>query len=172
MGAVSCPRQKERSTEGAPSAGRRVRSRKPSRWSHRRSTQPELVHVHTCCRLQPERLKPDPPTQGEALCPAGRRIMPREPSRWSGSRTSIGCGLRDSGQILQLKVKRSVLFKSLRVVLLDYGENVRQVSMRDNSTGATMAWPNSNNASLSVLCSSSSDDESVQQAHIAREAKS
>ena len=43
---------------------------------------------------------------------------------------------------------------------------------RDSNTGATMAWPNSNSASLSVLCSPSSDDESAQQGHIARQAGS
>ena len=51
-------------------------------------------------------------------------------------------------------------------------ESSSSADKRDSSTGATMAWPNSSNASLSVLCPSSSGDESVQQAHIAREAKS
>ena len=36
-----------RSTAGAPSAGRRVRPRKPSRCSRQRSAQPRLVHVQT-----------------------------------------------------------------------------------------------------------------------------
>ena len=34
---------------------------------------PGLVYVHPCCGLQPERLNPDPPSQGAALCPARRR---------------------------------------------------------------------------------------------------
>ena len=51
-------------------------------------------------------------------------------------------------------------------------ESSSSADKRDSSTGATMAWPNSNNASLSVLCSSSPDDESAQQAHIAKQAKS
>ena len=88
VGAVSCPRQKREKHCGCASAGRQVRSRKPSQWSRRRSAQPRLMHVHPCCRLQPERLNPDPPTQGEALCSAGRRIKPREPSRWSRQRSA------------------------------------------------------------------------------------
>ena len=29
---------------------------------------PGLAHVHWCCRLQPKRLSPDPPIQGETVC--------------------------------------------------------------------------------------------------------
>ena len=73
--------KKARSTAGASSAGRRVRPREPSRWSRRRSAQPGIVHVHPCCSLQPERLSPDPPTQGRTMCSAGRRICCRWPVR-------------------------------------------------------------------------------------------
>ena len=34
---------------------------------------PGLMHVHPCCRLQPERLSPDPPTQGRTVCPPPKR---------------------------------------------------------------------------------------------------
>ena len=91
--------------------------------------------------------------------------------------------LRPAGpRFLQLEVEQGGVVSGLRAVLLDHGEDAkgdRQVSVRessssadrqDNSIGATMAWPNSNSASLSVLCSPSSEEESVQQAHIARRA--
>ena len=52
------PRTKKvRSAPGAPSAGSLVKPREPSRWSRRRSAHPKLVHVHPCCRLQPETLQ-------------------------------------------------------------------------------------------------------------------
>ena len=52
------PRTKKvRSAPGAPSAGSLVRPREPSRWSRRRSAHPKLVHVHPCCRLQPQTLQ-------------------------------------------------------------------------------------------------------------------
>ena len=85
----------------------------------------------------------------------------RSPSSCTSTR-AVGCRLRGPGQILQLKVERSVLLKSLRVVLLGYGENLQgeqaskyeesssNADKRDSSTGATMACPNT---SLSVLCS-------------------
>ena len=60
--------KKRKDTAGAPSEGRRVRPREPSRWSRRRSAQPKLVYVHPCCGLQPERLSPDPPAQGRTMC--------------------------------------------------------------------------------------------------------
>ena len=55
-------------------------------------------------------------------------------ARGPGSCTStraVGYGLRDSGQISQLKVERSVFLNSLRVVLLDYGENVQGEPARE-----------------------------------------
>ena len=71
--------KKEGSTAGAPSAGRRVRPRKPSRLSRQRSAQPEVVHVHPCCGLKPERLSPDPPTQSGTKCsPQERQGSPAE----------------------------------------------------------------------------------------------
>ena len=56
------------STAGAPSIGRRVRRQGPSRWSRRRSAQPR-AHA----RPQPERLSPNPPTQGQTVCPPPKR---------------------------------------------------------------------------------------------------
>ena len=46
-------------------------------------------------------------------------------------------------------------------------ERSSSADRRDNSTGATMVWLNSNSASLSV-----SDDESTQKGHIAQQARS
>ena len=72
--------------------------------------------------------------------------------------------------ILQLKVKRCVLLQSDGVILLikrivvKMSSANRQVSAKASSSsadkwdkrcGATTAWPNRSNASLSVLCSSS-----------------
>ena len=173
-----------RSTASARQRGRLVRSRKPSRWSRRRSAQTKVMHVHPCWRVQPEGLSPGPPTQGEAWCPARRRIRPPQHSRWSRQRCARPrhvhfhpyCRLRpeDSGQILQLKVDRTLHLKSLRVPCRIKPANEREgeLTCADNreSTGATMAWPTSNNASLSVLCSSPLDAESAPQAHIARQA--
>ena len=51
-----------------------------------------------------------------------------EEARSPGSCTSTraaGCSLRGSAQILRLTEKRCALLMSVRVVLLDYGENVR-----------------------------------------------
>ena len=74
---------------------------------------------------------------------------------------AVGCGLRDSGQILQLKVERSFLLKRLRVVLLD-GEDVegepageRKGELVERRQAGRQHWrhdgaANSNNASLSV----------------------
>ena len=64
----------------------------------------------------------------------GTRIRPLKPSRWSqrrstlhwlvSQRTSRWLRLRVSGRILQPLVGRSVVVGGLRVVLLDYGEDI------------------------------------------------
>ena len=91
---------------------RRVRPRKPSRWSRRRSAQPRLVHVHPCCRLQAERLSPDPPAQGRTTCsPQKRQCSPAG---------------------LWVKMSRA----NRQVSARDSSSNVDK---RDGSTGATRA---------------------------------
>ena len=83
----------------------------------------------------------------------------------------VSQGLQGSGQFLQLEVQQGAV-GGLRVVLLDYGEDVegepagecKGELVKRRQAGhdivATMAWPNSISASLSVLCSSTSETES------------
>ena len=60
---------------------------------------------------------------GFRLCPViWDGFVEAEREEQGGSCTStraVGCSLRGSAQILQLKVERSVLLESVRVVLLD-----------------------------------------------------
>ena len=48
-----------------------------------------LVHVHPCCRLQPGRLSPDPPIQGQTVCPPPKQ-QGNPAGLWSRWRSGTG----------------------------------------------------------------------------------
>ena len=60
----------------------------PARWSHRRVAQLGLVHVHPCCRVQPERLNPDLQLKVKRCVQREDESGLGESSRWSRQRSA------------------------------------------------------------------------------------
>ena len=110
-------KKKETHRYGAP-AQRQIRSQGPSRQS-RQGARLGRVHVHPCCRLEPERLSPKIQPQD-----AARARRKTDQASIAFTKVSTSEHAAPVGPNPPAQVEQSVVIGGLREVLLDYGEDV------------------------------------------------